>query len=186
MKKGLITVKVTTHFFIRLFESMTSTLSTRPTADSRLKSILHSIETNEYNGQSRVNPEGLKWDCAWRFVVECLQPISPASVRNAISANLPLGPVMKVVGVYKETGSGTKLTRAERKKVMVLAQSRQIDAVLVTELSRWGRPTVDLLSTLRDLESWEGLGGHDERDDLRSVHLAWTHAGNVPLRHCGV
>ncbi|QBI90611.1 recombinase family protein [Klebsiella pneumoniae] len=32
-----------------------------------------------------------------------------------------------VVGIFKETGSGTKLDRAERKKVLALAQSRQID-----------------------------------------------------------
>ncbi|MGX4137540.1 recombinase family protein, partial [Escherichia coli] len=37
---------------------------------------------------------------------------------------------------------------AERKKVLALAQSRQIDAILVTELSRWGRSTLDLLNTL--------------------------------------
>jgi putative DNA-invertase from lambdoid prophage Rac len=40
-----------------------------------------------------------------------------------------------VVGVFKETGSGTKLDRAERGQVMALAQRREIDAVLVTELS---------------------------------------------------
>jgi putative DNA-invertase from lambdoid prophage Rac len=59
----------------------------------------------------------------------------------------------EVVGIYKETGSGVKLDRAERKKVMALAQARRIDAVLVTELSRWGRSTLDLLGTLRELES---------------------------------
>lgn len=58
----------------------------------------------------------------------------------------------EVVGVFKETGSGVKLDRAERRKVMALAQARQIDAVLVTELSRWGRSTLDLLGTLRELE----------------------------------
>lgn len=57
-----------------------------------------------------------------------------------------------VVGVFRETGSGVKLDRAERKKIMALAQARQIDAVLVTELSRWGRSTLDLLNTLRELE----------------------------------
>ncbi|WP_259271191.1 recombinase family protein, partial [Klebsiella pneumoniae] len=30
-----------------------------------------------------------------------------------------------VVGIFKETGSGTKLDRAERKKVLALAQSRR-------------------------------------------------------------
>jgi DNA invertase Pin-like site-specific DNA recombinase len=41
----------------------------------------------------------------------------------------------EVVGVFKETGSGAKLDRVERRKVMALAQARQVDAVLVTELS---------------------------------------------------
>lgn len=59
----------------------------------------------------------------------------------------------EVVGVFMETGSGVKLDRVERRKVMALAQARQIDVVLVTELSRWGRSTMDLLGTLRELES---------------------------------
>lgn len=61
----------------------------------------------------------------------------------------------EVAAVFKETGSGTKLDRIERRKVMALAQARKIDAVLVTELSRWGRSTVDLLNTLRELEGWK-------------------------------
>ena len=59
----------------------------------------------------------------------------------------------EVVGIYKETGSGVKLDRAKRKKVMALAQARQINVVLVTELSRWGRSTLDLLHTLKELEA---------------------------------
>ena len=43
----------------------------------------------------------------------------------------------KVIGVFKETASGAKNDRAERAKVMALAQAHEIDAVLVTELSRW-------------------------------------------------
>jgi len=39
--------------------------------------------------------------------------------------------------------------------VLALAQARAIDAILVTELSRWGRSTLDLLTTLRQLESWK-------------------------------
>jgi DNA invertase Pin-like site-specific DNA recombinase len=58
-----------------------------------------------------------------------------------------------IIGVFKETGSGAKLDRAERKKVMALAQRRAIDAVLVSELSRWGRSTLDLLHSLRELEA---------------------------------
>jgi DNA invertase Pin-like site-specific DNA recombinase len=59
----------------------------------------------------------------------------------------------QVVGVFKETGSGVKLDRVERRKVMALAQARHIDVVVVTELSRWGRSTLDLLESLRDLEA---------------------------------
>jgi DNA invertase Pin-like site-specific DNA recombinase len=44
-----------------------------------------------------------------------------------------------VVGVFRETGSGVRLDRAERKRVLALVQRHEIDAVLVTELSRWGR-----------------------------------------------
>ena len=42
----------------------------------------------------------------------------------------------------------------ERKAVLALAQSREIDAILVTELTRWGRSTLDLFHTLNDLQSW--------------------------------
>ena len=59
----------------------------------------------------------------------------------------------KVIGTYKETASGVKLDQAERRKVLAQAQRREIDAVLVTELSRWGRSTTDLLATLKELEA---------------------------------
>ena len=59
----------------------------------------------------------------------------------------------EVVGTYKETASGVKLDRAERKRVLALAQRREIDVVLVTELSRWGRSATDLLATLKELEA---------------------------------
>ena len=61
----------------------------------------------------------------------------------------------KVVGVWKETASGTKQNRVERQKVMALAQARKIDAILVTELTRWGRSTLDLIQTLQDLQAWD-------------------------------
>lgn len=60
----------------------------------------------------------------------------------------------EVVGVWKETGSGVKTDRIERKKVIALAQARRIDAILVTELSRWGRSTIDLVHTLQSLHGW--------------------------------
>jgi DNA invertase Pin-like site-specific DNA recombinase len=60
----------------------------------------------------------------------------------------------KIVGVWKETASGAKDERAECKKVLALAQARDIDVVLVTELTRWGRSMLDLLHTLQDLQAW--------------------------------
>ena len=59
----------------------------------------------------------------------------------------------EVVGVFCETASGSRNDRAERRRVMALAQGHEIDVILVTELSRWGRSTIDLLHTLRDLEA---------------------------------
>ena len=58
-----------------------------------------------------------------------------------------------MVGTYKKIASGVKLDRAERRKILALAQRREIDVVLVTELSRWGRSTTDLLATLKELEA---------------------------------
>jgi DNA invertase Pin-like site-specific DNA recombinase len=58
-----------------------------------------------------------------------------------------------VVGTFKETGSGVEVDRVERRKVLALAQRREINAVLVTELSRWGRSATDLLATLKELEA---------------------------------
>jgi putative DNA-invertase from lambdoid prophage Rac len=60
----------------------------------------------------------------------------------------------EVVGVWFETASGSKNNRVERKKVMNKAQAREIDGVLVTELTRWGRSTIDLITTLQDLAHW--------------------------------
>ena len=45
--------------------------------------------------------------------------------------------------------------RPERAKVLALARGREIDAILVTELSRWGRSTQDLVQTLDDLHGWK-------------------------------
>ncbi|HEY9769477.1 MAG TPA: recombinase family protein [Coleofasciculaceae cyanobacterium] len=45
----------------------------------------------------------------------------------------------KVLGVWKETASGSNNNRTKRKQVMSLAQARKIDGILVTELTRWGQ-----------------------------------------------
>ena len=60
-----------------------------------------------------------------------------------------------MLGIFKETASGARDNRLARNRVLELAQARRIDAVLVTELSRWGRSTQDLLETLYQLAGWK-------------------------------
>jgi putative DNA-invertase from lambdoid prophage Rac len=60
----------------------------------------------------------------------------------------------EIIALHKENASGAKADRVERRKVMALAQAREVDAILVTELSRWGRSTVDLVQTLQSLQAW--------------------------------
>lgn len=60
----------------------------------------------------------------------------------------------EVVGIWKEIMPGQRNHQTERKKVMDLAQARQIDVILVTELTRWGRSTIDLVHTLQDLQAY--------------------------------
>jgi len=65
----------------------------------------------------------------------------------------------EVVAVFKETLSGIRKSKGkqpvQRKLTMALAQAREIDAVLVTELTRWGRSTQDLMDTLGQLAGWD-------------------------------
>lgn len=63
----------------------------------------------------------------------------------------------EVVGTFIETGTGARNDRIERKKVIELARKRLIDLVLVSELSRWGRSTPDLRSTIEELAQ-KGVG----------------------------
>lgn len=77
----------------------------------------------------------------------------PALARNGISGFAKKAGY-RVVGVWKETASGVKDERTERKKVLALAQARDIDAILVTELTRWVRSMLDLFRTLQDLQAW--------------------------------
>ena len=60
-----------------------------------------------------------------------------------------------VIGLFRETASGASANRVARNRIIDLAQARQIDAILVTELSRWGRSTQDLLDTLNRLAGWK-------------------------------
>ena len=54
----------------------------------------------------------------------------------------------KVVGVWKEIASGAKQERAERKKVLALAQARKVDVILVTELTGLGHVPRAVLNVL--------------------------------------
>lgn len=60
----------------------------------------------------------------------------------------------QIVAVVKETASGADDKRAERAKVIEAARRRKINAVLVTELSRWGRSLPDLINTLEELHGY--------------------------------
>jgi DNA invertase Pin-like site-specific DNA recombinase len=51
----------------------------------------------------------------------------------------------------KEVGSGAS-QRQLREKLLEAARRREIDAVLVWRLDRWGRSVTDLLATLQELE----------------------------------
>ena len=59
----------------------------------------------------------------------------------------------EVVGVFKETASGSSRDRPIRKQVLDMVNKRLIDVVLVSELSRWGRSTTDLLDTIESIFS---------------------------------
>ena len=74
-------------------------------------------------------------------------PINHAIGRNVICVPLPSVAASRSSASTKEKASGAKTDRIERKKVM-LAQAREIDAILVTELSRWGR-------SLQSLQAWD-------------------------------
>jgi DNA invertase Pin-like site-specific DNA recombinase len=56
-----------------------------------------------------------------------------------------------IVMQVKEVGSGAS-RRQMREKLLEAARRREIDAVLVWRLDRWGRSVTDLLATLQELE----------------------------------
>ena len=56
----------------------------------------------------------------------------------------------KVVLEEKEVGSGAK-TRPKREDMLKAARRRELDAIVVWRLDRWGRSLLDLIGTLREL-----------------------------------
>jgi len=59
-----------------------------------------------------------------------------------------------IVATITEVGSGVR-ERRQRDQLMRAARRREIDAIVVWRLDRWGRSVVDLVNTLRELH---GLG----------------------------
>lgn len=57
----------------------------------------------------------------------------------------------QIVGEFEEQASGAKTDRPQRKELMRLVQRGKVEVVLVWKLDRWGRSTVDLLSTLKEI-----------------------------------
>jgi DNA invertase Pin-like site-specific DNA recombinase len=57
-----------------------------------------------------------------------------------------------IVAQIEEIGSGASL-RPRREELLRAARRREIDAVLVWRLDRWGRSLVDLITTLKELSA---------------------------------
>lgn len=60
----------------------------------------------------------------------------------------------KVALEVKEVGSGAK-QRPQRQEVLKAARRRDVDAIIVWRLDRWGRSLADLVVTLRELNELE-------------------------------
>jgi DNA invertase Pin-like site-specific DNA recombinase len=60
----------------------------------------------------------------------------------------------KTVMEVDDIGSGAK-DRKKRQQLMVAARQREIDAIVVWKLDRWGRSLHDLVSTLQELSELE-------------------------------
>lgn len=58
----------------------------------------------------------------------------------------------KVVLEEKEVGSGVK-TRPKREDMLNAARRRELDAIVVWRLDRWGRSLLDLIATLQELHA---------------------------------
>ncbi|MFP5317189.1 MAG: recombinase family protein [Acidimicrobiia bacterium] len=61
-----------------------------------------------------------------------------------------------VVAIYREQGvSGSRASRPELDQLMRSARSREVDAIVVAKLDRWGRSMRHLCSALGDLDDWQ-------------------------------
>ena len=58
----------------------------------------------------------------------------------------------RIVFEEKEVGSGAK-TRPKREEILKAARRRDLDAIVVWRLDRWGRSLLDLIATLQELHA---------------------------------
>ena len=80
----------------------------------------------------------------WPSTVASRPTILCSSARKGICGRSPSRAGHKIVAIFKETASGADNVRPERAKDPGVARAHEIDAILVTELSRWGRSTKTL------------------------------------------
>ena len=72
-------------------------------------------------------------------------PMQMRTIRNYVKSRK-----WNIVIEIKDTGSGAS-NRPEREKLLKAARKREIDAIIVWRLDRWGRSVTDLLNTLQEL-----------------------------------
>lgn len=77
-----------------------------------------------------------------------------------------------VVGISKKQAPPRSSTEPNAARLWRLLKPGRLMQCLVTELSRWGHSTVDLLNTLRELESWKVsmIAMNGMAFDLTSTH----------------
>jgi resolvase-like protein len=101
-----------------------------------------------FRGGNRRPPDGTA-GTACRPLLPRLERRS-ATAKCATSPRSLGAPATKWSATFLEKASGADSGRPERRKVLELARgSREITAILVTELSRWGRSTADLVQDAR-------------------------------------
>lgn len=78
-------------------------------------------------------------------------PMQMEAMRKYVKAR-----TWKIALQIEDIGSGVK-ERPQRERLLIAARKREIDAVIVWKLDRWGRSLADLITTLQEL-SMLGVG----------------------------
>jgi Resolvase, N terminal domain len=88
--------------------------------------------------------KGFNWDGLQRFMAGYQPPTKHCARQERDLRAFAKKLATKSWG-WKKIASGAKQERAERKKVLALAQARKVDVILVTELTSWGRSVLNVL-----------------------------------------